>query len=375
MRPLRLLAIIEAYTITGPAKNLLEFARHAPQAGVELVIATFVRDQADTLFIRTARQRGIRIETVQETGAWDPKVLPSLRDVVTRVQPDVIQTHAVKSHFLARRAGLPSLAPWVAFHHGYTWPTTKARLYNELDRWSLRTAVRVLTVSDPFRKELVARGVPRYRIDIIHNAIAPTWGQAGRNPETARAVRESLGIPLGAKVILIVGRLSKEKDHITLLEALRRIPKHLNPHLVMVGEGPERPVIEAKILELGLGERTTFTGQRDSAEPFYGIADVAVLSSLSEGSPNALLEAMAAGVPAVATRVGGVPEIVTDGDSAYLVDTKDPDSLADRITHLLRYPDVAERMVARSHGLIAANHAPEVRVRRLADIYEGIRKP
>src|SRR5205823_11585403 len=115
----------------------------------------------------------------------------------------------------------------------------------------------------------------------------------------------------------IVGRLSREKDHIALLEAVdllrARLGPAVAPHLVIVGEGPERSRIEDKIRRLNLGSTVTLTGQRDSAEPYYGIADVAVLSSRSEGSPNALLEAMAAGVPAVATRVGGVPEIVTHG--------------------------------------------------------------
>ncbi len=370
----RLLAIIEAYTITGPAKNLLEFAKYAPAAGVDLTIATFVRGNADNLFIRTARAQGIRVETIEETGAWDPKVLTALQALVNRVRPDVVQTHAVKSHFLARRAGLPARAPWIAFHHGYTWPTFKARLYNQLDRWSLRTAVRVLTVSEPFRDQLTAHGVPANRIEIIHNAIQPTWGQAARNPAAAGPLKESLGIPADRKVVLIVGRLSKEKDHITLLEAIHRIPATLNPHLVIVGEGPERANIEAKIQSLGIVDRVTFTGQRDSAEPFYGIADVAVLSSLSEGSPNALLEAMAAGVPSVSTRVGGIPEIVVDGESAYLVNTRDPVTLGDRIAHLIQNPETAARFIRRSHELVAERHAPEVRTSRLADIYRTVAK-
>ncbi len=366
----KLLAIIEAYTITGPAKNLLEFAKHAPAAGVDLTIATFVRESSDNLFIRTARSRGITVETIQETGPWDPKVLTDLQSLVARVRPDVLQTHAVKSHFLARRAALPSRVPWIAFHHGYTWPTVKARLYNELDRWSLRTANRVLTVSEPFRDQLTAHGVARNRIEIIHNAIPPTWGQSDRDPATAAKLKDGLGIPADRKVILIVGRLSKEKDHITLLEAVHRIPKHLEPHLVIVGEGPERFALDARIQALGLQERVTFTGQRDSAEPFYGIADVAVLSSLSEGSPNALLEAMAAGVPSVATRVGGIPEIVVDGESAYLVDTRDPASLADRIACLMRDPGLAAKFTAKSHRLVQERHAPEVRTARLAAIYK-----
>ena len=92
-----------------------------------------------------------------------------------------------------------------------------------------------------------------------------------------------------------------------MLEAIARLRPELNPYLMIVGEGPERPRIEQRIRSLNLAASVKLTGQQDSAEPYYGIAQVAVLSSLSEGSPNALLEAMAAGVPVVATRVGGIP--------------------------------------------------------------------
>ena len=119
-------------------------------------------------------------------------------------------------------------------------------------------------------------------------------------------------------MILIVGRLSREKDHLSLLRALSQLAVVRGgegaaiAHLLIVGEGPERARIEAAIRHLGLSEMVTLTGQVPSAEPYYGIADLAVLSSLSEGSPNALLEAMAARVPVVATAVGGIPEIVCD---------------------------------------------------------------
>ena len=116
-----------------------------------------------------------------------------------------------------------------------------------------------------------------------------------------------------------MGRLSREKDHLSLLRAVSQL-RDLNMQLVIVGEGPERVAIESAIRELALSDAVTMTGQVPSAEPYYGIADVAVLSSLSEGSPNALLEAMAAGVPVVATAVGGVPEIVTHRESALLIE-------------------------------------------------------
>jgi glycosyltransferase involved in cell wall biosynthesis len=372
MKPLRLLAIIEAYSITGPAKNLLEFARQARAENVQTTIVTFARGATENLFITTARQQEIPLKVVKERGPLDPGVFSSLNAIAARVSPDIIQTHAVKSHFLARTAGLPRLAPWAAFHHGYTWPTLRARAYNNLDRWSLTAADKVLTVSRPFGDELTAFGVPADRIEIIHNAIPSGWGTSARHPMEAAALRDQAGIPSDRKVILIVGRLSREKDHITLLEAVARLDSTLKPHLVIVGEGPERPNVEQRIRQLQLEAHVTLTGQQSSAQPWYGIADLAVLSSLSEGSPNALLEAMACGVPVVATDVGGIPEIVMHGESALLVQPGDPGQMKAAIRRLLTEPNLAAGIAKRSQELIAARHAPEARMRRLVSIYRAM---
>lgn len=371
--PLRLLAIIEATSITGPAKNLLEFALLARESGVETSICTYQRGAGSNPFLERVRAERIPLEVVPESGAFDRSVIRALHSIAEGLMPDVIQTHAVKSHFLARLAGLPKLAPWVAFHHGYTWTSRKARLYNELDRWSLRRADRVLTVSGPFRDELVSKGVRRERIEVIHNAIRPTWGQAAREPEAARKLRREWGIAEGTPVALIVGRLSLEKDHLSLLRAVAKVRRTQPLHLVVVGDGPERPHIETAIAELGLRDGVTLTGQQPSAEPFYGIADIAVLASRTEGSPNALLEAMAAGVPAVATTVGGIPEIATHGETALLVPPGDVEALAGALLRILEQdPQLTSAMKQRATEHIRMSYAPSQRVDALMGIYRSL---
>lgn len=375
MKPIRLLAIIEAATITGPAKNLLQFARLARSEQfsppVEVSIAVFQRAGQPELFLETARRSSLPVYPIPEKGRFDRAVVDGLSALGKQLQPDLIQSHAVKSHFLVRKSGLNTIAPWVAFHHGYTWPDLRARLYNQLDRWSLRTAARVLTVSHPFQEELVRQGVRGNRIEIIHNAIDPQWGRAAREPQAAAGLRAQLGIDASRKVILIVGRLSREKDHISLLRAVSQL-RELKPHLLIVGEGPERAPIEAAVQELGLSGAVTLTGHVPSAEPYYGIANVAVLSSLSEGSPNALLEAMAAGVPVVATAVGGVPEIATHRESALLIQPRDPQALSDSIRELLTNASLAEELAKQAYAAVLTRHTPESRVQRLTGIYAGL---
>ncbi len=366
---MKLLAIIEASSITGPAKNLIQFAGDAKAEGVETAIVTFVRGESTNFFVETARAAGIKVFTVAESGVGDAAVLRKLREVARESKPNVIQTHAVKSNFLARWAGLHRVAPWVAFHHGYTWPALRARAYNQLDRWSLRAARKVLTVSGPFRDELVAHGVKAERIEIVHNAISPEWGRAAGD---AAALRREWGIAEGRRVAIAVGRLSREKDHVTLLRAMTALPERDAWRLLIVGEGPERARIEQEIARLKLTRAVTLTGQQDSTDPFYAIADIAVLPSVTEGSSNALLEAMAAGVPVVATAVGGTPEIVTNEESALLVKAGDEAGMSSAIGRLIRDEGLGKRLAERARELVRSRHAPEARARRLAAIYREL---
>jgi glycosyltransferase involved in cell wall biosynthesis len=213
-------------------------------------------------------------------------------------------------------------------------------------------------------------GIPARRIEVIHNAIRIAG--KGASTEKAAALRAELMIAPDSNVIVIVGRLSREKDHLTLLEAVKRLPPTLKPHLLIVGDGPERPHIEARIRALQLESSVTLTGQQVSSDPYYGIARVAVLSSRSEGSPNALLEAMAARIPVVATAVGGIPEIVSHGESALLVHPGEFESMAGSIQRLLQDDGLAESLSTRAFALIRERHTPEGRARKLFEIYRDV---
>ncbi len=134
----------------------------------------------------------------------------------------------------------------------------------------------------------------------------------------------------------------------------------------------ERPRIEERIRALHLDAHVIMTGQVPSAKPYYRIADAAVLSSLSEGSPNALLEAMAARVPVVATAVGGIPEIVTDRESALLIVPGDRDALARALSEVLTDRDLAEHLRTNAHRAIEQRYSPRRRVRALCEIYREV---
>jgi glycosyltransferase involved in cell wall biosynthesis len=376
------LALLEANTLTGPAKNLLQFANSMRAGGgappLEVFMAVLRRSGVPNTLIDWCRRSAVPVYPIDERHAYDLAVLSQLSSLFHKLRPDLIQTHGVKSHCLVRLAGLYRRAPWVAFHHGYAWPDLRTRCYNHLDRWSLRAARLALTVSQPFRDDLARIGVAPGRIQVVHNAIDPDWGACDRSPEAARALRSSLGVAPEEKVLLVVGRLSREKDHVTLLRAVHALGNAAPPfrlRIVVVGDGPERSAILEAAGALGLSGSLLLTGHVASAAPYFGIADVAVLCSRSEGSPNALLEAMAASVPIVATAVGGIPEMVSHQRNGLLIPPADPAALAAALRSVLGDPTLGRDLAECARQTLASRFAPAARARRILDCYSTILPP
>jgi glycosyltransferase involved in cell wall biosynthesis len=156
------------------------------------------------------------------------------------------------------------------------------------------------------------------------------------------------------------------------LEHLRRDARATKFKLLIVGEGPERERVEAAARSLGLEASVVFAGHASDVRPFYALADVLALPSHSEGSPLVLLEAMAAGVPVVATAVGGVPEVATDGETALLVPPHDPSAIANALARVLSDATLARSLAERAAAHVAERFSPEARARALVRIYDAL---
>jgi len=188
------------------------------------------------------------------------------------------------------------------------------------------------------------------------------------------SLRRELGVGQDESVVLTVGRLSHEKAHADLVAALSHLREAVPVRLIIVGEGPERKRIEETARGLGADRRVTLTGFLSDPRPYYAIADVFAMSSLTEGSPMALLEAMAARVPVVATAVGGIPEIVQDGESALLVPPRDPAALATALARALSEPEQSRRRAEQAFSALKERHSPQARVRAVARLYRDLAK-
>jgi glycosyltransferase involved in cell wall biosynthesis len=261
--------------------------------------------------------------------------------------------------------------PWVAFHHGYTTTDRKVRAYNQLNRWSLPRADRVITVCQAFAQELTLSGVKPERICVQHNSIRP---QPPASEEEVKRLRTRLNVAADEHLVLTIGRLSREKAHLDLLAALKHLREmrpELKARLVIVGDGPERAQLEAATDSLGLRPWVVFAGHIDEVQPYYAAADVLTLPSHSEGSPYVLLEGMAANLPIVATAVGGVPEMVANNQSALLVSPNNPEAMAQAIARVLTDGQLKRALTSAASILVSTTHSPETYVRALLEIYRA----
>jgi glycosyltransferase involved in cell wall biosynthesis len=260
----------------------------------------------------------------------DPLGLLELARLFRRLQPDIVHLNSSKAGVLGRLAAALARVPVRIFTaHGWAFKATSgtpARLYLVADRVVRPMTTMVVCVSQTeLDAGVAARVCTPKRTRVIPNAVDVSVSP----PVRAHAER-----PLE---IVSVGRLAEPKDFATLVAALARLPRGA-AHLSIVGDGPLRAVVEADVARLGLRAEVTFTGEVADARPYLDRAAVFALASMSEGMPLSVLEAMAAGLPVVASDVGGIHEVVVEGETGFLVAPADPRAFAERLAQLVAEP-------------------------------------
>jgi glycosyltransferase involved in cell wall biosynthesis len=368
-RSLHILALMESSEVSGPAKNLIQLAATpSGEPGLRFSIVTFQRAGApENKFAEAARKAGVDVHVLAEKYAFDTAPLRELKNLVDHLRPDIIQSHNIKSHLFVRLLRLHRRYPWIVFQHGYTNIDFKDRIYNRIDRWTLPAAHRVVAVCGAFAERLKKNGLPKNIIRVQHNSVKPFEPLL---PEPVSALQDQLNLA-SRLVILAVGRLSYEKGHADLLQAAEIL--HSEPGLpewamVLVGDGPERNPLQTLARELGVESRIRFAGHHADIRAYYQLADVLSLPSHTEGSPNVVLEAMAAGLPVVACSVGGVPEIVIPGQTGLLVPPGDPRAMAASLGQVMRDPLLRKQLAEAARSRSAA-YSPEARYQSLLSMY------
>lgn len=239
-----------------------------------------------------------------------------------------------------------------------------------------KLAHRILVNSEAIRASIAERGsAPQEKIIVIRNGLRSTTANGDRLARRARRERlcREIGIDPRSKIVGIVARLQPVKGHRFFIEAAARLSgESANAHFVLVGDGPLRQEIEDLAARLGIKDRVRLLGDRDDAAQIVASFDLAVLASLQEGLPNAVMEAMAAGVPVVATAAGGTTELITDGETGYLVPPADAARLGERISYALSHEASSAAIGERGREFVLSRFGIEQMVESVEKLYDEV---
>lgn len=372
-RPIRVLELRSVRgTGGGPEKTILHGAALA--APDIHVVVCYIRDRRDTVFSlgERAAALGVNYMEVLEKHSFDRGAWKELQNVVRAHGIDIVHAHEYKTDFLAiRLARRTGVIPLSTVHgwSGYSWRERK--VYYPVDKYLLKRFPHVIVVSSPIRDELVRRGVRPERITLLLNSIDVK--RFVRDEQSVPDARRSFGWSTEAFVFGAVGRLEIEKRYDVLLEAFAKVRAACpNAHLAFAGDGSLKAALVAQAEQLGVAGACSFVGMISDVIPFHHAIDAFVQSSQTEGTPNAVLEAMALGTPVVATDVGGTRDLVTDGVHGLIVPSLNPSVLADAMARVIRDPAAARQRAAAARTKIDQDLSFTTRTRRMEAIYRQL---
>lgn len=369
MKTINILHLRDTYEIGGPGKTILETHRAIDKSRFRLHLGVFLTaaEGADSPFVRAARDVGLQVHEIRGTNQYDPRMLRRVAELVQSLNIDILHAHEVKSDVIAWLVGRLQGVPTVTTLHGWIAGGTKQRLFTRIDKWIARSFDRVIAVSAPIRDEMASRGVSPNRLRLVHNAIVI---ERYRRSGQCGYLVELLGHSVPRPILVSMGRLSPEKGHADLIEALSIVARAgVRPHLVLAGDGPARAGLEAQVRSLGLVDTVHFPGYVSQPERFLEEADLMVLPSHTEGLPNAALEAHALEVPVLATKVGGTPEVVIDGQTGRLVPPHAPQALSEAILDFAARPEAWSRLALAGRLMVEHQFDFKTRTKRMEAIY------
>lgn len=380
--PVKTLRVIARLNMGGPALHVAYLTAGLGPRGYRttLVAGSLARGEDSMAFV--AERLGVPVVTIPELGREisfirDAVAVIRLARLIRQERPQILHTHTAKAGAIGRVAAVlsGSARPPIIVHtfhghvlRGYFGPV-RAGAFRLLERVLARVATALVAVSPEVRDDLVALGVaPKEKFAVIRLGIELEQRVAASGDGRAET-RRLMGVPPDCFLVGWTGRMTAVKRTDDVLLALERLrARGVDACLCMVGDGPDREEVERRAKELGVVRHCLFLGYQQDVAPFYAAFDALILPSGNEGTPVSAIEALAAGRPVVATRVGGVPDVVRDGEDGFLVEPAAVDDLADRLARLAADPALRDRMGAAGRERVLERYA----VDRLIDDIDGL---
>lgn len=371
----RILHVVGNSEFGGGGIVILDLVAAARTAGYDVSVLT-----TDPVFQGKLREAGVPyvdIDVIRRPirPLWDLGGLARLTSYLRRHRYDIVHTHTSKGgvvgRWAARMAGIPVIVHTV---HGFSFHERSPRpvklVYGALERFAARACDLVVTVSEELRDVALAAGIGTPdRVVAIPNGVGT---ERVRTTRTRDETRTGLGLAAEDLVAVTPGRLSEQKGHAVLFEALGGLGEPPELTVLCPGEGPDREALEEQVARLGLGERVRFLGFRDDIGDLLGAADMVVLPSLWEGLSIALLEAMAAGRPIVTTAIPSNREVSREGACAVLVPPGDPAALRDAVLRLAADPEARRELGTEARLVFEKHYTREAMTGAYLDRYRAL---
>lgn len=364
---MRVVYVITRSDVMGGASvHLLDLAEGVQALGHEVTILV----GGNGLVVRRARERGLDCRPLRHllreiSPFQDVLGFFELRRRLRELAPDIVHVHSAKAGILGRLAARSMKIPAIYTAHG--WPFTEGvserrrKLYTGIERLMAKFAQRVITVSDYDRSIALAAdvGTPNLLVT-IHNGIPEIEPELKVRRDEGEVIR-----------LVMVARFEEPKNHAALLQALSELGGR-NWHLELIGDGPNFASMKSLARELGLVDQVTFMGARDDVPDRLSQSEVLLLVSRWEGLPLTILEAMRAGLPVVASDVGGVNEAVSEGETGFLVPRDDCEALRSKMGMLLQSSDLRARMGRAGRRRYEQEFAFDLMLNRTMAVYETV---
>ena len=361
----RVLQVVLSLNPGGTERLVVELARRLQDRAPAMVCCL---DNAGA-WARELEPHGIEVVALERGSGFRPMLGRRVADLARRHDATVIHAHHYSPFVYSCLSRVWRPGSRVVFtEHGRlsdTPPSAKRRLANRI---LARFPSRVFAVSEDLKRHLEGEGFAPDALEVIYNGI-----EVGPVPDAAlrEAVRQALGIDAGTFVVGTIARLDPVKDLGTLIDAAATLRGVLPIAVVIVGDGPERRSLEAEAKRLGIERDVRFLGHREDARRWLAGCDAYVNCSISEGVSLTILEAMAAALPIVATRVGGTPEVV-DAASGRLIPSRDARALSEALLQLAGNPGVRAALGRSARQRLETRFTLERMVREYADVYTSV---
>lgn len=366
---IRVLQLGNSTGLYGAERWILALVRHLPKMAVESFVAVIKDDpEQNALLCERASLLGLKTHVFEAHGKLSRSAIGQLRLFVKENKIDIVHTHGYKTDIVGLVAVRGTGCKILSTPHGWTANAGfKLRLYELIDRFVFRFLDAIVPLSQELYENI--RNIPgvRGKVVLIENAV-----DIDEIEDEALISREILAWKnRGHSIIGYIGRLTKGKGISVLLKAFARL-KLNSTRLAIVGDGEQLHELEQRVATLGIGDSVCFFGFRDDRIAFLRGFDVFVLPSRSEGTPRCLMEAMAVGVPVVATDIPGCRDLVEDNVTGLLFPVDDDESLADRLSVMLADSQLRDSVARGARALIRSRYSAEVMASRYAELYAGL---